>query len=214
MSSTAWVWAILRVSTMRHLSIQVSIKKLLFLKMEGAARLGSKKLNWSLDFDATLSAKVFLWGQLRAFSYAQFTLVTAEKKRQLPNQLYTSVVPWSSKVPSHPLPQINQKIKSQQVELWVKYMQISLIRTGFSSFPSQKSRVLYPQGFLAKNHTKDSQVNVYNSLLLTGLDCANLASVDEYLFTVVTEVFVRLFCGCFFFLLLKLVSLFSSITFY
>lgn len=85
------------------------------------------------------------------------------------------------------------------MELWVKYMQIRLIRTGFSSFPSQKSRVLYPQGFLAKNHTKDSQVNVYNSLLLTGLDCANLASVDEYLFTVVTEVFVRLFCGWFFF---------------
>lgn len=49
--------------------------------MEGAARLGSEKLNGILDFDSTLSAKVFLWGQLRAFSYAEFTLVTAERKR-------------------------------------------------------------------------------------------------------------------------------------
>lgn len=49
--------------------------------MEGAARLGSKELNWGLDFDETLSAKVFLWVQLRAFSYAEFTLVTAERKR-------------------------------------------------------------------------------------------------------------------------------------
>lgn len=57
------------------------------------------------------------------------------------------------------------------------------------SFLCKKSRILCPQGFLAKNHTKDSQVNVYNSLLLTGLDCTNLASVDEYLFSVVTEVF-------------------------
>lgn len=56
-------------------------------------------------------------------------------------------------------------------------------------FPSMKSRVLYPQGFLAKNHTKDSQVKFCNSLLLTGLDCTNLASVHEYLLTVVAEGF-------------------------
>jgi len=49
--------------------------------MEGAARLSSKKLNWSLDFDAALIAKQFLCGQLRAFSYAEFALVTAERKR-------------------------------------------------------------------------------------------------------------------------------------
>lgn len=30
--------------------------------MEGAARLGREKLNWILDFDATLSAKVFFVG--------------------------------------------------------------------------------------------------------------------------------------------------------
>lgn len=49
--------------------------------MKRAARLGSKKLNCNLDFDATLSAKVFLWGQLRAVNCAEFTLVTAERKR-------------------------------------------------------------------------------------------------------------------------------------